>query len=228
MRRNFLARPRKKILITAGPTREMLDPVRFLSNLSTGEMGYAIAKAAQKRNYRVSLVSGPTALKPPPGVRFYSIESVAQLKKTTEKLFRQTDILVMSAAVSDFTAKFQARDKIKRTSVKTLQLKATPDIVAGLAKKKGKRLVIGFCLETSDWIQKAREKRARKNLDGIVANFLHPKRHIPFGDRKISVALISADGKEHRLTQKSKPYLAGKILDWIEQQKEFQLNRKHI
>lgn len=206
----------KKILITAGPTREMLDPVRFLSNLSTGEMGYALARAAVRRKYRVTLVSGPTALKKTGGVRFIPILSAAELKKVLTRLFPQHDMLIMSAAVCDFTAAAYQPQKMKRAGTKTLRLKKTPDIVGSLAAKKGKRLVIGFCLETSDWLRRAREKMRLKSLDGIVANRYCPGKHIPFGNRKVTVALIDRFAGTKLLSSKAKPDIARQILRWAE------------
>jgi phosphopantothenoylcysteine decarboxylase/phosphopantothenate--cysteine ligase len=211
-----VAKTKKKILITAGPTREMLDPVRFLSNLSTGEMGYALARAAAKKKYPVTLVSGPTALNPPAGVRFVPICSTSELKKVLVRLFPQHDVLIMSAAVCDFTAAAYCNQKIKRAGAMTLRLKKTPDILAGLPSRKGKRLVIGFCLETSDWLGRARRKMRIKNLDGIVANYYKPGMHNPFGNRRVTVALLDRFGTGRVLRSKAKSDIARQILGWIE------------
>ncbi len=206
----------KKILITAGPTREMLDPVRFLSNLSTGEMGYAIARAAARRKYRVTLVSGPTALKPPQGVRFIPIITAQQLEKACSELFPEQDCLIMAAAVCDFTPEVSRRQKIPSAAGYALRLKRTPDILASLAKRKGRRVVIGFCLETKNLISRAKEKLRRKALDGIVANFYDPKRQIPFGDRRTKVVMIGADLRPQELPKLAKEQVAERLLDWIE------------
>ena len=206
----------KKILITAGPTREMLDPVRFLSNLSTGEMGYALAKVASLRKYQVTLVSGPTALKPPQGIRFISIVTAKELQKVCTELFSEQDCLIMAAAVCDFTPKASSRHKVSSAAGYTLRLKRTPDILAALAQRKGNRVVVGFCLETHDLIRRAREKLRRKGLDGIVANFYDPKRHIPFGDRRTKVVLIGSDLKAIVCPKQTKEQVAGRLLDWIE------------
>lgn len=213
---NGLAPRLKKLLITAGPTREMIDPVRFLSNLSTGEMGYALAKAAVARGYRVSLVSGPTHLKPPQGVKFYPVLSAVDMKKTCTKLFPGHDGLIMTAAVCDFMPVLSARHKIPSGNGLELTLKRTPDILASLAKRKGHRVVIGFCLETRDLVRRATGKLVGKNLDGIVANFYDPKGHIPFGDRRVDVHLIGSLGKPCRLAKRSKSQIARRILHWIE------------
>lgn len=205
----------KKILVTAGPTREMLDPVRFLSNVSTGEMGYTFAKTAREAGYQVTLISGPTALKPPKGVTFVPVVSAADMKRACEKYFPKQDALVMSAAVCDFTAAKTSAQKISRTKTREFYLMQTPDILAGLGKKKGDRLLIGFCLETEHWLENARKKLQRKNLDGIVANF-YSKTHIPFGDRKITTAFMDRDERVRLLRQKSKKQIAAALLKWIE------------
>lgn len=207
-------RPIKKILITAGPTREMLDPVRFLSNVSTGEMGYALARSAAARHFEVTLISGPTALKKPHGVRFVPVVSAADMQKACKKLFPDHDALIMSAAVCDFTPAYFSNQKIQRTRTNHFELKQTPDIVAGLARSKADRVVIGFCLETSAWIEKGIEKIKRKHLDGIVANYYTPS-HSPFGDRRINTALIDRKGEVTRFQQISKKRLANKILTWL-------------
>ena len=204
----------KRILITAGPTREMLDPVRFLSNLSTGEMGYAIARQAQSRGLQVVLISGPASLKPPAGVRFIPVTSVREMQKACAKEFPKCDTLIMTAAVCDFTAQHFHRQKIRRVRSRQILLKRTPDIVAGLARKKGRRLVVGFCLETEDWIENAKQKLKRKNLDGIVANY-YGKGHTPFGLRRIRTAFIDPGQGVARLPLSSKPQIARRLLGWI-------------
>lgn len=193
----------------------MLDPVRFLSNLSTGEMGYALARAARRRKYEVTLISGPTALKPPQGVRFIPIVSSQELKQACQKYFPKSDVLIMSAAVCDFTASSKSSQKIMRTKTAKLSLKQTPDILKGLAAKKGTRKVIGFCLETSNWLGNAKKKIQRKNLDGIVANYYNAK-HIPFGNRKINTAFVDSSNQVEHLKQLTKPEISRRLLDWLE------------
>ena len=205
----------KKILITAGPTREILDPVRFLSNLSTGEMGYALAKAAVLKGYHITLVSGPTDLQPPKGVKFYPVISAQQMKKACEELFPKHDGLIMTAAVCDFMPAGVSRHKIPSAKGMTLQLKRTPDILASLAKRKGRRVVIGFCLETRDLIRRATEKLIKKRLDGIVANFYGSGR-VPFGKRCVEVHLISSDGSVLTLTPRPKDQIARALLGWMD------------
>jgi len=211
-----VAAPLKKILITAGPTREMLDPVRFLSNLSTGEMGYALARVAASKGFQVSLVSGPTDLQPPKGVRFYPVVSAVQMKKVCEELFPEQDGLIMTAAVCDFMPVRTGRHKIPSAKGMTLRLKRTPDILASLAKRKGSRTVIGFCLETRDLIRRAKDKLIRKEIDGIVANFLDPQRQIPFGKRLVEVYLIGSNGNTRKLGKRSKVQVSRAILGWMQ------------
>lgn len=192
----------------------MLDPVRFLSNLSTGEMGFTLAKHVKSQGHEVTLISGPVALTPPKGVKFHSITSAADLQKACQKEFPKHDVLVMTAAVCDFTAAKPSLQKIRRLKTKQFLLKQTPDIVAGLARKKGKRLVIGFCLETQDWLGNARHKLLRKSLDGIVANF-YTSKHVPFGNRKITTAFVSGDGTK-MIRNQSKLRVSKELLTWIE------------
>ncbi len=205
----------KKILITAGPTREMLDPVRFLSNLSTGEMGYALAKVAVSKGYQVSLVSGPTNLQSPKGVKFYPVISAVQMKKVCAELFPRHDSLIMTAAVCDFMPVAVGRHKIPSAKGLVLKLKRTPDVLESLAKRKGTRVVIGFCLETQDLIRRASEKLAKKKLDGIVANFYDPNGHIPFGKRRVEAHLIDASGKVRKIEDRSKVQAAKILLGWM-------------
>lgn len=206
---------RKRILITAGPTREMLDPVRFLSNLSTGEMGYTFASVARSKHSQVTLISGPTSLKPPDRVQFVPVVSARQMQLACQRLFFKHDVLVMTAAVCDFTAGVKHRHKIHRTNTRQFLLKQTPDIVADLAKKKGTRIVVGFCLETRDWIKNAKRKLLQKGLDGIVANYYHAS-HVPFGNRRISAAFIDRSGATTLLPRQSKKQIAMRLLAWIE------------
>ena len=205
----------RKILITAGPTREMLDPVRFLSNVSTGEMGYTMARVAKAAGYQVTLVSGPTHLKPPVGVRLIPILSAQEMKRACERFFPKQDALIMTAAVCDFTSTHPSAQKIRRTQTHELHLTQTPDILAGLAAKKKGQTVIGFCLETQAWLDNARRKLQRKKLDGIVANY-YTRSHIPFGDRKITTAFLAREGELKLLTKKTKKQVAQALLKWLE------------
>lgn len=203
----------RRILITAGPTREMLDPVRFITNLSTGEMGYALAREAKRRGLEVTLISGPTFLKPPSGVRFVPIISVDDLHRALRKHFFRNDCLVMSAAVGDFVPSRRALKKIPRKKTWVVTFRETPDLVREFARRKGTRTVVGFSLETGDWVRRSRRKLLRKRLDGIVANYFSP-RHSPFGKTRVHVALM--DARTTRvLGLPSKNALAGRVLNWI-------------
>ncbi len=206
----------KKLLITAGPTREHLDPVRFITNLSSGRMGYALAGVAAAKGYQVSLVSGPTHLKVPRGVQYYPVISSHEMKRVCSKLFPSHDGLIMTAAVCDYMP--STTDRHKRSSIGglTLKLKRTPDILADLSKRKGDRIVIGFCLETRSLVQRAKEKVRQKKLDGIVANFYSPRKQVPFGDNKVRAILIDRDMKVIREPMQNKTSLSWRILRWME------------
>lgn len=204
-----------KILITAGPTREALDPVRYLSNRSSGVLGYVLALEAKNRGHRVTLISGPTSLPPPKGISFLPIESAAELKRVCDQEFKKSDTLIMSAAVCDFVPIRIESQKMKRQGMLMLKLKPTPDILKGLAEKKGDRCVIGFCLESSDWLKKAGDKMFRKHLDGIVANSISLEKS-PFGDQKITAALLDSHGKTLIFKETTKKVLAHRILVWVE------------
>lgn len=191
----------------------MLDPVRFITNLSTGEMGYAIAREAQRRRFKVTLISGPTALVPPKGVRLISILTVEDLKRALGKYFPRHDILVMSAAVGDFIPTRRSLKKVRRQRRWKVIFREAPDLVRGIAEKKGKRVVIGFSLETEDWLAHSRKKLAAKHLDGIVANYFSP-RHNPFGKGGVHAALLDAE-QTRILRLRSKSELAKKLLNWV-------------
>ncbi len=206
---------RRRILITAGPTREMLDPIRFISNLSTGTLGYALAEVACRKRYSVTLISGPTALRPPHGVRFIPVVTAKEMKQACLKQFPQHDILVMTAAVCDFMAAKKHRQKLRRKETRKIDVAPTEDIVAGLARRKGNRLVIGFSLETKDWIRKAVKKMKEKKLDGIIANVYRVGKS-PFGERRITTAFIHKKGQKTFLENLSKKQIANRILRWIE------------
>lgn len=203
----------RRILITAGPTREMLDPVRFIANLSTGEMGYAIAREARRRGYEVTLISGPTALTPPRGVRLVPIVTVQDLDRALRKHFSRNDVLVMAAAVGDFIPVGRSLKKVPRKKRWKIVFRQSPDLVRKYAAKKGVRTVIGFSLETGDWLARSRKKLKAKHLDGIVAHYFSP-RHNPFGRGRVHVALIDAR-KTRVLRLRSKPALAKEVLNWV-------------
>lgn len=204
----------KRLLVTAGPTREMLDPVRFLSNVSTGTMGYAIAREAKRMGYRVTLVSGPVALKPPRGVRFVPVVTAEEMKRAIFRAWPSTDILIMTAAVCDYTpVRFSPR-KIKRIEQKTVRFKRTPDILKQIGARKGKRLIVGFALETESLLKNAKRKLRAKNLDFIVANWYAKgaKGNNPFGQSRSSMMLMSREGRLKPYRRMSKTQAARKLL----------------
>lgn len=161
----------KKVLVTAGPTREYIDPVRFITNHSSGKMGFALAEAAKFKGAEVVLICGPNNLKKPQGIKYIEVETVEQMQKAVEADYGDADILLMSAAVSDYQAKEVSPEKLKKNSSKiALQLKKSPDILQLLGKKKSNCVHIGFALETENGIANATLKLKTKNLDLIVLN----------------------------------------------------------
>lgn len=211
---------RKKILnilISAGPTREPLDPVRFISNYSTGVFGYCIAQEAKKRGYRVVLISGITALSKPQGVHLVNVQTAAEMQKSLEQNFSWCDCLIMTAAVCDFRSARPAASKIKRGTkeVKSLRLKRNPDILRGLGRKKGHKLLVGVALETESLKKHAQRKLKQKNLDLIVATQMNAKTY-PFGQAKMRVLILDKNGSTRETKALKKVHLARILLDSIE------------
>ncbi len=158
------------LLITAGPTREKIDPVRYLTNRSSGRMGYALAEAALRRGARVLLVSGPTSLTPPGAAEVTRVESAEEMRQAALKLFPEATIAIMTAAVSDYRAHEIAPQKIKRSGGMTLELQPTSDILKEISKQKNSQIIIGFAAETENVLENARNKLISKSLDVIVVN----------------------------------------------------------
>ena len=202
----------RRILVAAGPTREKIDPVRFISNYSTGTFGYAIAKEAKRRSLIVTLVSGPTALRPPSGVKFIPVESSLDMRRAVLAGFKKCDCVIMSAAVADWRPVYSARKKIKKSRKKTIELVENPDILAELGARKNGRVAVGFALETENLEKNALKKLKDKNLDLIVANRLGKGSEL-FGDKAIDVVTIDKFGNKTRIRNKSKRELAKLILD---------------
>jgi phosphopantothenoylcysteine decarboxylase/phosphopantothenate--cysteine ligase len=161
-----------KILITAGPTREPIDPVRFLSNRSSGKMGYALAEAATARGHEVILISGPVALPPPKAVQVVRVVTAADMLAAVKLYLKKCDALIMAAAVADWRPARLAKRKMKKGEAQrlTLELRRTPDILKTVAPLKGKRVFVGFAAETHNLRNEAKRKMYEKNLDFIVAN----------------------------------------------------------
>jgi len=158
------------VLITAGPTREKIDPVRYLTNRSSGRMGYALAEAALRRGARVLLVSGPTELKPPGAAEVTWVESAEEMRQAVLTLLPQATVVIKTAAVSDYRPKSSAQQKIKRKGPMTLELEPTVDILAEIARRKQSQVVVGFAAETENVLENARQKLVSKSLDAIVVN----------------------------------------------------------
>lgn len=204
-----------KILITAGPTIEPIDPVRFISNRSTGYMGYKIADEASKRNHEVILISGPTRLKPPKVKRFILITTAGELFKALKREIKKADCLVMCAAISDFKARHILKKKIKRKKRLLLELVPNKDILMELSRYKKDKLFIGFSLETENLIKNSYIKLKNKKLDLIVANRLTKFCNV-FGDNKLDVCIIDKSGVIKELKHKDKAFIAHVLLDKIE------------
>ena len=186
-----------RVLVNAGPTHEAIDPVRYIANRSTGKMGYAIAEAAARRGAEVTLVSGPTSLPTPAGVRRVDVESAAQMHDAMLAEFAAADAAICSAAVADYAPAAPADHKLKksREHLDAIALTETADSLADLCAAKGERTVVGFAAETDDLLAHAREKLAHKGADLIVANDVS-RPESTFGADTNRVALVSADGVE--------------------------------
>jgi phosphopantothenoylcysteine decarboxylase/phosphopantothenate--cysteine ligase len=203
------------LLVTAGPTEEPIDPVRFLSNRSSGRMGFAIARAARLRGARVILVSGPSALLAPSGVKSIPIRTAVEMREAVLENLPLVSVLVMAAAVSDYRPKTTSSGKIKKDQAElTLPLELNPDILREAGQRKEKRLLIGFAAETESLLANARKKLAEKNLDLIVANDVG-RPGAGFAVDTNIVKLIDRSGKIEELPLMSKEDLAHRLLDRI-------------
>ena len=205
-----------RILITAGPTHEPLDPVRYISNPSSGKMGYAVAEQAKARGAEVVLISGPTHLKPPIGVAFKACKTAGEMNSLVQQCFPECDVLVMSAAVGDFTAEKLEKEKIKKRSREgqILNLVPTKDILMEVSKIKTQQFVVGFAAETQNLIQSALEKLRNKKLDLIVANDISAP-GIGFQSDSNQVTLVDSDEQVENLPRMAKQEIANILLDKI-------------
>ncbi|MFB3851866.1 MAG: bifunctional phosphopantothenoylcysteine decarboxylase/phosphopantothenate--cysteine ligase CoaBC [Acidobacteriota bacterium] len=206
----------KSVVVTAGATREYIDPVRFISNPSSGKMGYLIAEEAEKRGAKVVLISGQTYLNPPKGVEFVKVETTSEMKKEVLNHFKKCDILFMAAAPSDFQPTSRAKEKIKRErgSLK-IELKPTEDIVSTAAKNKKKNQIIcAFAAETENHIQNAKKKIKAKGVDYIAMNDVS-KKDSGFESDINEIILIDSKLNSYNLGKDSKQNLARKLLDKI-------------
>jgi phosphopantothenoylcysteine decarboxylase / phosphopantothenate---cysteine ligase len=201
------------VLVTAGPTREPIDPVRYIGNRSSGKMGYAVAEAALRRGAKVILVSGPTALKPPSAVEFVPVETAQQMRNSVLAHLDRATVVIKAAAVADFTVRHAAEQKIKRKGPATLDLEPTPDILAEVGNKKGSRIVVGFAAETENPIENARKKLETKSLDAIVLNDVSQP-GIGFDSERNAVTILTHAGAEV-VPEMSKWEVAHRVLDAV-------------
>ena len=208
----------KAFVVTAGPTREPLDRVRFFSNYSSGKMGYALAEEGASRGARIVLISGPTSLDPPSGVEFHWVESAREMHKMVKEKIGEADGIVMSAAVSDYAPAKKENGKIKKTTQKKfiLELVQNPDILKELGQRKENKILVGFCVETKDLEKEALRKLKEKSLDLIVANNITEEGAGFKGDTNI-VTLINNKGKVEHLSRRSKREVARVIWDKIKE-----------
>lgn len=208
----------KKVIVTAGPCREALDPVRYISNRSSGKMGYALAEAAFEAGAEVILVSGPVNLEIDGNINLLNIETTEQMYKAVKKHFKNTDYLIMAAAPADFKAKKVSKTKIKKEnsnkSVQPIELSPTIDILSSLAKiKKPNQKLIGFALETENGVKNAKAKLKAKKLDLIVLNSI--KQETPFDSDSNKVIIINKQGRQFPLPRMSKKELAAELIQRI-------------
>ena len=203
----------RSLLVTAGPTVEDIDPIRFISNRSSGKTGYAVAEAAARRGAKVFLVSGPTGLSAPADVELISVRTAAEMKDAVLSLFDDVDIVVKTAAVADYRPVAAAAQKIKKGDAqRTLTLERTDDILAILGQRKKKQFLAGFAAETENLLKSARKKLREKNLDMIVANDVSEG---VFGEDSSTVHFIVPNGEPVTITARPKSEIAEKLLDFI-------------
>lgn len=199
-----------RLLITAGPTREYLDPVRFITNRSTGELGLALAEEARRKGFRVTLLLGAVDAPRLRGIRVLRFETTRELARLLDREFRHVDALLMTAAVGDFAPARPSPRKMRRASRLTVRFRQTPDLVARVAKRKGRRIVVGFSLETEAWRGRARAKKRAKQLDVLVATRVAGSRD-PFGARPMDALVLNGEA-EHFHPRVTKPRLARLLL----------------
>lgn len=201
------------VLITAGPTREKIDPVRYLTNRSSGRMGYALAEAAVRRGARVLLVSGPTAIKPPAASEVTRVESAEEMLQAVLRLLPEATIVIKTAAVADYRPKNEADQKIKRTGPLTLELEPTTDILAELARHKQSQLIIGFAAETQNVLENARKKLTSKSLEAVVVNDVS-REGVGFDSDRNAVTIITHD-EVVEVPETTKWDVAQRVLDQV-------------
>ena len=204
------------VLITAGPTQEPLDPVRFMSNRSSGKMGYALADAAVARGARVILVSGPVSLSPPYGVETIRVTTALEMRDVVMERLAESTIIIKSAAVADYHVASVPSQKVKKTAAKvSIDLDPTPDILAECGQKKGDRILIGFAAETQNMVEEAKRKMKSKNCDMVVGNLVS-QQGIGFESDQNEVTLVLRTGEVERVAQAPKREIADRILDRVQ------------
>ncbi|MFQ6673099.1 MAG: bifunctional phosphopantothenoylcysteine decarboxylase/phosphopantothenate--cysteine ligase CoaBC [Candidatus Tectimicrobiota bacterium] len=205
-----------RVLITAGPTEEPLDPVRFLTNRSSGKMGYALAQAARRRGAAVTLISGPVALDPPPGVHVVGVRTTEEMLQACLKYLGESDVVIKAAAVADFRPLAPEAQKMKRAGGhdQTVALQPNPDILAVLGSRKGHRITVGFAAETEDVVANATKKLKAKNADLMVANDVS-RSDIGFGQEANEVTICFADGRIEPHDKMDKLAVAHIVLDAV-------------
>lgn len=209
----------RNIIVTAGTTIEPIDPVRFISNRSSGKMGYEMARAASRRGADVTLISGSSSIKPPAGVSFIKVESASDMKDAVNKKFSSCDTVIMTAAVSDFTPSAVSAGKIKKGDIQSLKLKPSSDILKELGKKKGGRFLVGFAAESSKDMSSAKKKLKEKNLDMIVLNDI-TKKDAGFNVDTNIVTIIDRNGSSADYPKMLKSDLAHIIINRMLELKE--------
>jgi phosphopantothenoylcysteine decarboxylase/phosphopantothenate--cysteine ligase len=204
----------RKILVTAGPTIEPIDPIRFLSNYSTGTMGYAIAERFAKKGFEVCLVSGPVQLTPPPGVELVEVQTACDMRDAVMERIVDYDCLVMAAAVCDFRPEDTKDQKIKKKEKLTLELVKTPDILAEVGERKG-LIKVGFALETEDSAENGKKKMDAKKLDMIIVNTKSSGTD-PFGPGEKDITVIGKDKNVTEFKGVNKRQFAETVVDKVE------------
>jgi phosphopantothenoylcysteine decarboxylase/phosphopantothenate--cysteine ligase len=207
----------ERILVTAGPTEEPLDPVRFITNLSSGKMGYALARVARRRGAEVTLITGPTDLPLPPGKKVVQIRTAQEMYEAVLEHFEKSTVVIKAAAVADYRPAVLAKEKIKKNNQPfPLMLERNPDIIAQIGKSKGNRILVGFAMETENLLANAREKLSKKKLDFIVANNLREEGAGFQTDTNV-ITIIDTSGKAESFPKMTKIEAANKILDRIKE-----------
>ncbi len=200
-------------MITAGPTQEPLDPVRYISNRSSGKMGYALARAAAERGAKVLLISGPVSIAPPENLQFISVRTANEMRNAVLDNLEDATMIIKSAAVADYHASHVSKEKLKKTAARlSLELDPTPDILAEIGQQKGDRLLIGFAAETHNLVEEARRKMLAKNCDMVVGNLVSQE-GVGFESDQNEVEIITRSGDRIHAGPADKKEIAERILD---------------